>query len=161
MLYDLCAHWSLPWLVGTFVTQPTMHCHNRYSTKYQSSSKQLTQLNSQSTHATIFTCQSVLSSQTLLSGLTKTLDIIIPAQLQLQSISRMQLISLARMIPCFISPSHLVTNIVQFSFIEPMYHMIVEEYGIFMGYVGNIWGGPRLANIAHTHRQNFGDGKIS
>ena len=26
------------------------------------------------------------------------------------------------------------------SFTEPMYHMIVEEYGIFMGYVGYMGG---------------------
>ena len=37
------------------------------------------------------------------------------------------------------------------SFTEALYQMIVEEYGIFMGYVGYIYGrGPSLANIAHS-----------
>ena len=69
----------------------------------------------------------------------------------------MQQFSPAAMFPCFISSSHSVTNIVQFSFIEPMYHMIVEEYGIFMGYVGYMGGTQPGQYCTHTAK-TFGGG---
>ena len=68
----------------------------------------------------------------------------------------MQQFSPAGMFPCFISPSHSVTNIVQFSFIEPMYHMIVEEYGIFMGYVGYMGGTQPGQYCTHTPPKHLG-----